>query len=91
VIAFAKLSFAGVVPHSRLKARLGSAGTLSTLPIWIWYVVPEAAWNWTADCCPAPVSSLQAPGTSVPKAFPVYTARTVSYPDPAVLILRIPF
>jgi hypothetical protein len=33
VIAFAKLSFAGAVPHSRLKARLGSPGTLSTLPI----------------------------------------------------------
>ena len=33
VIAFAKLSFRGVVPHSKLKARLGSAGTLSTLPI----------------------------------------------------------
>ena len=33
VSAFAKLSFGGVVPHSKLKARVGSAGRLSTLPI----------------------------------------------------------
>ena len=48
-MALAKLSFAGIVPHTMLMLRF--PGIESTLPICIEYVTPEAAVNWTADVC----------------------------------------
>jgi hypothetical protein len=35
VIAFAKLSFAGVVPQTMSRAKSPGDGSTSTLPIWI--------------------------------------------------------
>jgi hypothetical protein len=69
VIAFPKLSFAGVVPQTMFRVR--SPGGTSTEPICIQYVCPEVAANWTAEVNPVPTSSLQATWKSAFKLLPV--------------------
>lgn len=74
--ASANRSFEGTSADVMLITRF--PGTLSTLPAWMWYVVPDVTGTTMAESTPRPVSSLQSIIVSALRALPVYAVSEVS-------------